>query len=74
MPTFLEYLWSTLYSQDAARRFAAYSSRGIEVADMTAQQRADLFAAAAAFADAGVQGTPCATLALLQAHIVALKP
>lgn len=74
MPTFLEYLWSTLYAADCERRFAAYSTAGIEIAEMTAEQIAEVGELATAFADAMVQATPTATLALLQAYIVALKP
>lgn len=76
MPTFLESLWLNLYSQDCARRFAAYSScvPPLEIADLTAEQKQEIGTLAAAFADAMVQATPGATLALLQAQIVALKP
>ena len=74
MPTFLEYLWSTLYAADCERRFAAYSTAGIEIADMTAAQIAEVGTLATAFADAMVQATPTASLADLQAYIAALKP
>ena len=73
MPTFLEYLWSTLYAQDCERRFAALSSAGIEIADMSAAQIDDLAAKSQAFADAMVTATTPASLATLQANIAALK-
>lgn len=74
MPTFLEVLWSNLYAADCERRFAAFAASGLEVADLSAAQRADIGAKAAAFADAMVQATPGAGLAALQAAIAALKP
>lgn len=74
MPTFLEVLWSDLYSAEASRQYAAYASAGLSIADMTAAQIAAVGAAAAAFADAMVQATPGANLAALQAAIAALKP
>lgn len=54
MPTFLESLWISLYSADCARRFAAYSSAGVEVAAMTPAQLQAIADRAGAFADAMV--------------------
>lgn len=74
MPTFLESLWLSLYSQDCERRFTAYSIAGVEVASMTAAQLQAIADNAAAFADEMVTRTPGASLAALQVLIVALKP
>ena len=73
MPTFLEFLWATAYAADCERRFAALSSAGIEIADMSAVAKADLFSKAQAFANAAVSGTIPASLATLEANIAALK-
>lgn len=54
MPTFLETLWANLYAADCERRFAAYSSAGVEIADMTATQLQQIADRAGAFADAMV--------------------
>lgn len=74
MPTFLEYLWSSLYSAEASRRFALYATSGLDIADLSAAQIAEIGTEATAFADAMVQATPTAGLAALQAYIAALKP
>lgn len=75
MPTFLEILWANLYSQDCARRFAAYSAAGLEVADLSAAQLQEVADAAGAFADAMVAraGGLATGEAALLAAIGALK-
>jgi hypothetical protein len=73
VPTFLEYLWASLYAADCERRFANYSARGIEIADMTAEQIAAICSEAQAFADAMVTGTTPASTAALETAIAALK-
>ncbi len=73
MPTFLEVLWANLYAADCERRFAAFSQGGVEIANMTSAQIADICAKSQAFADAMVTGTTPASLAALQTAISALK-
>lgn len=74
MPTFLEYLWASLYSAEAARQYAAYAASGLNIATMSATAKQAIADQAAAFADDMVARTPRATLADLQTDIASLKP
>lgn len=74
MPTFLEYLWSNLYADEAVRQYAAYATAGRNIASMTDAQRQAIADEAAAFADDMVTRTPESSLANLQTAIAALKP
>ncbi len=71
--TFLEGLWSDLYSQSCAQQMANYAAAGLTVADLTAAQLQAIATEAAAFAAAMVARTPGANVGALQAIIAALK-
>lgn len=74
MPTFLEYLWASLYAAEAARQYAAYAASGLLITTMSVSARQAIADQAAAFADDMVARTPGTTLADLQTAISDLKP
>lgn len=71
--TFLEGLWSDLYSQSCAQQMADYAAAGLTTSELTAAQLQAIATEAAAFAAAMVARTPGANAAALQAIIAALK-
>ena len=74
MPTFLEYLWASLYAAEAARQYAAYAASGLIITTMSSSARQAIADQATAFANDMVARTPGATLADLQTAISDLKP
>ena len=73
MPTFLEILWSDLYSQSCAMQMAKYSAAGLDTGDLTTAQRQAIATEAAAFAASMITLSPGVDAAALQAIIAALK-
>ena len=71
--TFLEGLWSDLYSQSCAMQMAKYSAAGLDTGDLTTAQRQAIATEAAAFAAAMITDSPGANVAALQVIIAALK-
>jgi len=71
--TFLEGLWSDLYSQSCSAQMAKYSAAGLAIGDLTAAQKTAIATEAAAFASAMIALTPGANTAALQVIIAALK-
>ena len=71
--TFLEGLWSDLYSQSCAMQMANYAAAGLDTGDLTTAQRQAIATEAAAFAAAMIGLTPGANTAALQVIIAALK-
>ncbi len=71
--TFLEGLWSDLYSQSCAMQMAKYSAAGLDTGDLSAAQQQAIATEAAAFAAAMIAKSPGAKVAALQAIIAALK-
>lgn len=71
--TFLEGLWSDLYSQSCAMQMAKYAAANLDTGDLTAAQQQAIATEAAAFAAAMIGLTPGANTAALQAIIAALK-
>ena len=73
MPTFLEILWSDLYSQSCAMQMAKYAAANLFTGDLTAAQQQSIGTEAAAFAAAMIAKSPGANVAALQAIIALLK-
>ena len=71
--TFLEGLWSDLYSQSCAMQMANYAAAGLAVGDLTTAQKTAIATEAAAFAAAMIGLTPGANTAALQVIIAGLK-
>lgn len=71
--TFLEGLWSDLYSQSCSAQMANYAAAGLAIGDLTTAQKTAIATEAAAFAAAMIGLTPGANTAALQAIIAALK-
>ena len=73
MPTFLEILWSDLYSQSCAMQMANYAAAGLSTGELSAAQQQAIAAEAAAFAASMISLSPGVDAAALQAIIAALK-
>lgn len=71
--TFLEGLWSALYTAECERAYANFVAAGLSVSDMTDADLQAVADNAAAFASEMIQRSPGANLAALQAIIAALK-
>ena len=71
--TFLEGLWSDLYSQSCAMQMAKYAAANLDTGDLTAAQKTAIATEAAAFAAAMIGLTPGANTAALQVIIAGLK-
>jgi len=71
--TFLEGLWSDLYSQSCAMQMANYAAAGLTTGELTAAQQQAIATEAAAFAAAMIGLTPGANTAALQVIIAGLK-
>jgi len=71
--TFLEGLWSDLYSQSCSMQMANYAAAGLAIGDLTTAQQQAIATEAAAFAAAMIGLTPGADAAKLQAIIAGLK-
>jgi len=71
--TFLEGLWSNLYSQSCAMQMAEYSAAGLDTGDLTTAQQQAIATEAAAFAAAMIGLSPGANVGALQAIIALLK-
>ena len=71
--TFLEGLWSDLYSQSCAMQMAKYAAANLDTGDLTAAQQQAIADEAAAFAAAMIAKSPGANVGALQAIIAALK-
>lgn len=71
--TFLEGLWSDLFSQSCSAQMANYASAGLSIANLTTAQKTAIATEAAAFAAAMIGLTQGANAAALQAIIAALK-
>lgn len=71
--TFLEGLWSVLYSQSCTMQMANYAAAGLTTGDLTSAQLQAIATEAAAYAAAMVSRTPGADTAALQGIIAALK-
>ena len=71
--TFLEGLWSDLYSQSCSSQMANYAAAGLAIGDLTTAQKTAIATEAAAFAAAMIAKSPGANVGALQAIIAALK-
>jgi len=71
--TFLEVLWSDLYSQSCSAQMANYAAAGLAIGSLSTAQKTAIATEAAAFAAAMIGLTPGADTAKLQAIIAALK-
>ena len=71
--TFLEGLWSALYSQSCSQQMVNYAAAGLKTGDLSPAQLQAIATEAAAYADEMVARTPGANVGALQALIAALK-